>query len=175
VKKPMPRQRPLESESSEEGRASFQTRVALFWKVDVLHRSARLWPGCSRAVAKPGVDLLLTLGSTAQAGIFWWLCAGRALHPILSVMEAGGLLINSAIGALLGRYLLAGFRQRSFDCNRRGSSDRRRLRVDAAAERNGDDARIRAALIPSTPRRTIIVTALFGAPMILATPSWCDR
>ena len=28
---------------------------------------------------------------------------------------------------------------------------------------------IRAALIPSSPRRTIIVTALFGVPMILVT------
>ena len=28
---------------------------------------------------------------------------------------------------------------------------------------------IRAALIPSSPRRTILVTALFGVPMILVT------
>jgi hypothetical protein len=28
---------------------------------------------------------------------------------------------------------------------------------------------IRAALIPSTPRRTIVITALFGVPMILVT------
>ena len=72
------------SEDSEEERAFLQARVALFWKVIFFIILLSSGLGAIGAVAKPGVDLLLTLASTANAGIFWWLCrrgSGRSGSP----------------------------------------------------------------------------------------------
>jgi hypothetical protein len=167
----MPSQRPpTASENGEEERAFLQTRVALFWKVMFFIVLLSSGLGAIGAVAKPGVDLLITLASTAQAGIFWWLCRrGQRSIRFSQAMESGGLLINSAIGALLGRYLLAGF-----------SGDHAIVTAEGAVMADGYVSllqqggmamlvAIRAALIPSRPRRTVIVTALFGIPMILVT------
>ena len=97
---PMPDRRAVPvSEDSEEARAFLQTRVALFWKViffiillgsglgaDRGGREARAW------------TLLVTLASTANAGIFWWLCRrGERSIRFSRVMESGGLLLNSTI------------------------------------------------------------------------------
>jgi hypothetical protein len=104
---PMPSQRPSPvSENSEEGRAFLQTRVALFWKVIffIILLSSGLGP--IGTVAKPGVDLVLTLASAANAGIFWWLCRrGERSIRFSRLMESGGLLLNSTISALLGRWM----------------------------------------------------------------------
>ena len=158
------------SENSEEERAFLQTRVALFWKVIFFITLLSSGLGAIGAIAKPGVDLLLTLASTAQAGIFWWLCRrGERSIRFSRVMESGGLLLNSTIGALLGRYLLAGFARDHSLVTAEGT-----MMADGYLSmlQLGGTAMmvaIRAALIPSSPRRTIIVTALFGVPMILVT------
>ena len=49
--------------------------------------------GAVGAIAKPGVDFLIVLARTVQAGAFWWPC-------------------NLTGGALLGRYLVDGFARR---------------------------------------------------------------
>src|SRR6185295_19106790 len=91
------------SEDSEEGRAFLQARVALFWKVIFFIVLLSSGLGALGALAKPGVDLLLTLASTAQAGVFWWLCRrGERSIGFSRWTESGGLLINSFIGAFLG-------------------------------------------------------------------------
>jgi hypothetical protein len=167
----MPSQRPSPvSEDNEEGRAFLQARVALFWKVIFFIILLSSGLGAIGTVAKPGFDLLLTLASTANAGIFWWLCRrGERSIQFSRRMESGGLLLNSTIGALLGRYLLAGF-----------ARDHSLVTAEAIVMADGYVSMlqlggmammvaIRAALIPSSPRRTIIVTALFGVPMILVT------
>jgi hypothetical protein len=167
----MPSQGPSPvSEDSEEGRAFLQSRVALFWKVIFFIILLSSGLGVIGTVAKPGVDLLFTLASTANAGIFWWLCRrGERSIRFSRLMESGGLLLNSTISALLGRYLLAGF-----------ASDHSLVSAEAVVMADGYVSMlqlggmammvaIRAALIPSSPRRTIIVTALFGVPMILVT------
>jgi serine/threonine-protein kinase len=158
------------TEDNEEGRAFLQSRVALFWKVIFFIILLSSGLGAIGAVAKPGVDLLLTLASTANAGIFWWLCSrGERSVRFSRLMDSGGLLLNSAIGALLGRYLLTGF-----------SRDQSLVSAEGVLMADGYLSMlqlsgmammvaIRAALIPSSPRRTIIVTALFGVPMILVT------
>src|SRR5688572_10305167 len=107
----MPSQSPSPiSENSEEGRAFLQSRVALFWKILFFIILLSSCLGAIGTVAKPGADLLFTLASTAQAGIFWWLCRrGERSIRFSRGMETGGLLLNSAIGALIGRYLLLGF------------------------------------------------------------------
>ena len=158
------------SEDSEEERAFLQARVALFWKVIFFIILLSSGLGAIGAVAKPGVDLLFTLASTANAGIFWWLCRrGERSARFSRRMESGGLLLNSTISALLGRYLLAGF-----------ARDHSLGTAEATVMADGYLSMlqlcgmsmmvaIRAALIPSSPRRTVIVTALFGFPMILVT------
>jgi len=167
----MPSQRSSPTtDNSEEGRAFLQSRVALFWKVlfFIILLSSGL--GVLGAVAKPGMDLVFTLASTAQAGLFWWLSRrGERSIRFSRMMDTGGLLLNSAIGALTGRYLLVGF-----------ATDHSIVSADGVVMVDGYVSMlqlagmammlaIRAALIPSTPRRTIIVTALFGVPMILVT------
>ena len=164
-----PRSSPL-SDYSEEGRAFFQTRVALFWKVIFFIILIGSGLGVIGAVKKPGFDLVLTFASTTNAGIFWWLCRrGERSIQFSRRMEVGGLLMNAAISAFMGRYLLAGF-----------ASDNSLATSQAVDMADGYVTMlqlsgmammliIRAALVPSSPRRTAIVTALFAAPMLLVT------
>ncbi len=165
----MPTQRQLSgSDNSHEERAFLQKRVALFWKVMFFIVLVSCALGAVGAIVKPGADLLLTMASTAQAGIFWRLCRrGERSIRFSRRMESGGLLINAAIGALLGRYIFAAFARDHSVVSAQGA-----VLADAYVSlmQLGGMAMllaIRAALIPSRPRRTILVTALFGVPMIL--------
>jgi hypothetical protein len=158
------------SENDEESRALLQARVALFWKVIffVILLSGAL--GVVGAIAKPGVHVALTFASTANAGFFWLLCRrGERSIRFSRWAESGGLLLNAAINALLGRYLLRDF-----------AHDHSLVSDEAIAVADGYVSMLqlggmammlalRAAFIPSTPRRTLIVTATFGVPMLLAT------
>lgn len=126
--------------------------------------------GAVGAIAKPGVDFLVVLVLTAQAGTFWWLCRrGQRSVRFSRLMDGGGLLINLTGGAFLGRYLVAGFARDHSLVTSEGAT-----MADAYVSMllQGGTAlmlAIRAALIPSGPRRTILVTALVGAPMLLAS------
>jgi len=156
------------SENSEEERAFLQTRLALFWKVMFFIVLFGCALGAVGAIVRPGGDLLLTLVSTAQAGAFWWLCR-RGVRSIRfsRAMEAGGLLLNSAIGAMLGRYMCAAFVR---DHSVVGAQAAVLSDAYLSLMQLGGMAMllsIRAALIPSRPRRTIILTAMFGVPMLL--------
>lgn len=164
-----PRQRPsARSENSEEGRAFLQARVGLFWKVMFFIILLSTGLGAIGAVAEPGLDLFLVLLGTAQAGAFWWLCrrGQRSVH-FSRLIESGGLLLNLTLGGFLGRYLSAGF-----------AADQSLATVEGALMADGYVSMlessgtmmmvaIRAALIPSTPRRTVIVTAMAGVPVVL--------
>jgi serine/threonine protein kinase len=155
------------SDNSEEARAFLQTRVALFWKVIFFIILLSSGLGAFGAVTKPGVDWLLTLASTANAGIFWWLCRrGERSIRFSRWMESGGLVLSSTIAALTGRYILAGFARDHAIVSAEGV-----VMADgyvSMLELGGMSMMlaIRAALIPSTPRRTIFVTGMFGVPMI---------
>jgi len=156
------------SENTEEARAFLQCRVALFWKVMFFISLLSSGMGAVGAIARPGVDFLIVLTLTAQAGTFWWLCRrGQRSIRFSRVMEGGGLLINLTGGALMGRYLLAKF-----------ASDHSLVTSEGALMADGYLSMllmggtslmvaVRAALIPSRPSRTIIVTALVGAPIVL--------
>jgi serine/threonine-protein kinase len=158
------------TDSSEEARGFLQARVALFWKMLFFITLLSSGLGVLGAVARPGLHLALTLASTAQSGIFWWLCArGERSIRFSRAMESGGLLLNAVIGAPMGRYLFADF-----------ARDRAVATAGEAVLADGFVTMlqlagmammlaIRAALIPSAPRRTIVITALFGVPMILVT------
>jgi serine/threonine-protein kinase len=167
----MPNQRPFPlSDHGEEGRAFLQGRVALFWKVLFFIILLGSGLGVVGAVASPGVDLLLTIASTLNAGLLWWIAStGERSIRVSRWLDAGGLLINSLIGALIGRYLLATF------------ADDHSLTTTQAVEMAdgyvsmlqldgmGLMMAIRAALVPSSPRRTALVTAAFAVPMITVT------
>jgi hypothetical protein len=157
------------SENSEEGRAFLQARVALFWKVMFFIMVLSCGLGAIGAIASPGMDFVLTVGLSVQGALFWWLChRGQRSIRFSRAMESGGLLINLIGGALLGRYLFAGFTREHSVVTAEGA-----LMADGYVSmlQQGGTAMmvaVRAALIPSSPRRTIVVTALVGAPCILA-------
>ena len=73
------------SEDSEEERAFLQARVALFWKVIFFIILLGSGLGAVGAVAKPGVDLLLTSGFDRQCRHLLVAVPARgALDPVLS-------------------------------------------------------------------------------------------
>jgi hypothetical protein len=158
------------SENDEESRALLQARVALFWKVIffVILLSSAL--GVVGAIAKPGVHLALTFASTANAGFFWLLCRrGERSIRFSRLAESAGLFLNAGINALLGRYLLRDF---AHDHSLAGDVAVAVADGYVSMLQLGGMAMmlaLRAAFIPSTPRRTAIVTATFGVPMLLAT------
>ena len=61
------------SESSEEGRALLQTRVALFWKVMFFIGLLSCGLGAAGAVVKPGAEMVVGVAQVVQEGVFWWL------------------------------------------------------------------------------------------------------
>jgi serine/threonine-protein kinase len=166
---PMSNPRPSPtSEASEEGRAFLQSRVALFWKVMFFVSLLSSGMGAVGAIAAPGMDFLIVLVLTVQSGVFWWLCRrGQRSIRFSRWMEGGGLLLNLTGGALLGRYLLVGFARDHAVVTAEGT-----VLADAYVSmlQLGGVAlmvAIRAALIPSEPRRTVVVSAIVGAPMLL--------
>jgi eukaryotic-like serine/threonine-protein kinase len=158
------------SEHDEESRAFLQARVALFWKVIFFIILLSSGLGVMGAVAKPGWHLALTLASTANAGIFWLLTRrGERSIRFSRFSESGGLVINALINALLGRYLLADF-----------AADHALVNAEAVVVADGYVSMmqlagmammlaVRAALVPSTPLRTMVITGVFGVPMLVAT------
>jgi hypothetical protein len=158
------------SENGEEGRAFLQARVALFWKVVFFISLLSTGMGALGAIASPGVDFVVVLALSTQAGAFWWLCRrGQRSIRFSRVMEAGGLLLNLTGGGLLGRYLLAGFTRDHSLITAEGA-----LMADGYVSMLqlggiGMMLAIRAALVPSTPTRTVLVTAVVGTPLLLAT------
>jgi eukaryotic-like serine/threonine-protein kinase len=158
------------SENSEEERAFLQSRVALFWKVKFFILLIGSGLGVIGTLVHPGVDLLFSLGETALAGILWWLCRwGERSIRFSRAVDGGGMLVSAILGALLGRYLLAAFVRDYSVVSSEGA-----IIADgyvAMMELGGTAmiVAIRAALVPSSPRRTIIVTAMVGAPLILVS------
>lgn len=170
---PSPRSSPVDenSDNSEQTREFLQARVALFWKVMFFISLLSCALGAVGAIAKPGIDFLIVLVLTVQSGAFWWLCRrGRRSVRFSRAMEAGGLLINLTGGALLGRYLLGGFVR-----------DHSLVTSEGVMMADGYVSvlllggialmvAIRAAVIPSAPRRTILVSAVLGTPLVFV--SW---
>jgi hypothetical protein len=158
------------SENTEEERAFLQARVSLFWKVMFFILLLGSGLGIVGAVARPSVDLPLTMASALDAGVIWWLCRrGERSSRFLRLAEIGGLLVLSSLGAVLGRYLLA-----SFAADRALTSQEGFVMADGYISMmqiagTAMLMAIRAALIPSRPGRTAVITAMFPVPMILVT------
>jgi serine/threonine-protein kinase len=161
------RTRPL-TESTEDDRAFIQARLAVFWKAMFFILLFGSVLGVLGAVARPSVDVPLTMAATVDAGIVWWLCRrGERTIRFSRTAEAVGLLVISLISGGIGRYLLASF-----------SSDRGLTTSEGLTTADGYVSMmqlagmamlmaIRAAIVPSRPLRTVGLTLMFGIPMIL--------
>ncbi len=166
----MPRQKPSPTtEDSEETRAFLQTRLALFWKVLFCFNLAGGVLGLAGGgMVKPGPDTVITFGSIAISGALWWLCrrGGRSIR-FCRIVDAAGPLIIAIVGTFLTRFILVGFVREHSVVTREGSlmADGYVVMIDLFPA--AMFLAIRAALIPSSPRRTIIITALVGVPKIL--------
>jgi serine/threonine-protein kinase len=159
------------SETSEEARAFLQARLALFWKylfVFMLVGTALALVGAFKNI---GPDLVIDVVLAAEAGVLWWLCQrGQRSIRFLRRVEPVGLMVYFAVASLLGRYVLDGFVRERGVVTAEGA-----LLADAYLSILGLIGAalwvvVRAAMIPSSPRRTILYTAIVGVPMIV-TPS----
>jgi serine/threonine-protein kinase len=158
-------------ENSEEARAFLQNRVGLFWKVMFFFMLVASLLAVVGAFKDPGADLVLDLALAALAGGFWWLSRqGQRSVRFSRWLECAGLLVYVSGSSLLGRYVLVGFTRERSLVTTEGA-----LMADAYLSSLGLVGAalmlaVRAALIPSSPRRTLLYTALAGVPMVL-TPS----
>jgi serine/threonine-protein kinase len=158
------------TDDTEETRAFLQARVALFWKVVFFLTLFGSCLGALGAIKNPGVDLIITLVQTALAGALWSVCRrGDRSVRFSRIVGRYGFIVLATMGAFQGRFLLAGVMR-----DHAVSSPDGAAMADAYVtmmELTGTlmFVAIRAALIPSRPRRTIIITAIIGAPQILVT------
>jgi serine/threonine-protein kinase len=127
--------------------------------------------GAFGPISGPGPDFFVDVGLATLAGALWWLCrTGRRSVRLVRTAELVGLLLYFAGSSFLGRYVLAGFvRERGL-----GTAEGA-LMADAFLSALGLVGSalmiaVRAAVIPSSPRRTLLYTVLVGVP-ILATPT----
>jgi serine/threonine-protein kinase len=163
-----PRQSPT-TEDSEETRAFLQTRLALFWKVLFCFNLAGLTLGLAGGgMVKRGPDTVITFGGVVLSGALWWLCRrGKRSIRFCRIVDGGGLLVVAIVGTFLTRYILVGFVREHSVVTAEGSlmADAYVVMIDLFP--TAMYLAIRAALIPSSPRRTIIITAMVGVPKIL--------
>jgi len=159
-------------ENSEEGRAFLQTRVALFWKVMFFFMLVASALGALSAFKRIGADLIIDLALAAVAGAaWWWSRLGHRSVRFSRRLEAVGMLLYFSGSSLLGRYVLMGFARERSLVSAEGA-----LMADAYLSSLGLTGTammlaIRAALIPSSPRRTLLYTSLVAVPTLL-TPTF---
>jgi eukaryotic-like serine/threonine-protein kinase len=156
------------SESSEEGRAFLQRRVALFWKVMFFLCLFGVLMGATGALARPGVDFMITVALAGEAGAAWWLCSrGQRSAKFSRRIETGALFLNVTGSAFLFRYTLSAFAREHSLVTTEGfvMADGYISMLQLAG--TAMMVAIRAAFIPSNPRRTFLLTAALGAPIIL--------
>jgi len=145
--------------------------LALFWKVLFCFALAGGVLGLAGGgMVKPGPDTVITFGAILLGGSLWWLCRrGKRSIRFCRTVDGGGLVAMAIVGTFLTRYLLVSFvREHSV------------VTAEGAAMADGYIAMIdlfptamylaiRAALIPSSPRRTVVVTTMVGVPKIVLT------
>ena len=119
-------------------------------------------------MVKPGPDTVITFGSIALSGALWWLCRrGKRSIRFCRIVDGVGPLLVAIVGTFLTRYILVGFVREHSVVTAEGSvmADGYVVMIDLFPA--AMFLAIRAALIPSSPRRTIIITAMVGVPKIL--------
>lgn len=163
---------PFSLQDSHEARAFLQARLALFWKVTFVIMLFASLLGLFGALVAPGPDLGIDLGLAALAGGLWTLCRrGERSIRFSRTVEGVGLLLYFCGSSFLGRAVLL-----SFAAERGLATEEGLLMADGYFSVLGLVGAsmliaVRAALIPSSPRRTILITAMVGIPVI-ATPTF---
>jgi serine/threonine-protein kinase len=117
---------------------------------------------------KPGPDTVLTFGGVILSGGLWWLCQrGTRSIRFCRIVDWIGMLLVAIVGTFLTRYILVGFVREHSVVTAEGAlmADGYVVMIDLFPV--AMFLAIRAALIPSSPRRTILVTAMVGVPKIL--------
>jgi hypothetical protein len=158
---------------TEEERAFLQQRVALFWKAVFL---IALIPDVIGFLMDPGfmpTGVVMDRLSTLFFGALWLLCRrGRRSAGALLAIEWIGLAVVSVVISLTGRYLTAEALVH-FIAQVPGTVPGLALEKAADAYMSmmcvtggGLLFAVRAALVPSPPSRTFVLTALLGIPYV---------
>jgi serine/threonine-protein kinase len=163
------------SSHGEEERAFYQQRVALFWKAIFL---IALGTDVIELVVDPTsfgrAGGILDRVSTLFFGFLWLLCRGRR-RPwgALMAVEWAGLAVAVAAISLAGRYLTAEAIAQLV--SRAPGTDPGSLALSKAADAYVSVMTllggalilvVRAALVPSSPQRTLVLTSLLGLPFV---------
>lgn len=160
--------------NTEEARAFLQARLALFWKILFFLMAFSSALGAIGAVnQKQGPDLIIDVLLALVAGSCWWFCRqGKPSVRLLRTLEVVGILLFFSGSSFIGRYVLIGF------VSERGlTTVEGRLMADAYMSSLGLCGSalmvmVRAAVVPSSPRRTLLIATLVGVPVLL-TPTLC--
>ena len=156
------------TDDSEDARAFLQDRVAVFWKITFFFLLIATLLGIKGPLKDPGFDLVLDIAGTAEAGVLWWLCRrGRRSVRLLRILDPVGSFVMFSTTAMLGRYVLVGFLHDQSIATSEGA-----MMADAYMSALGLIGNallcvIRAGIIPTSPRRTALYTALFCLPQLL--------
>jgi serine/threonine-protein kinase len=158
------------SDHTEETRAFLQARLALFWGVMFVMLLLGVVLGVFGAVTSPGPDVALTAGGCALAGAFWALARrGRRSIAFSRALDAGGLVIMFTLGGFIGRIVLGAFAREHGLRTAEGVTMADGYLSMMPLAGMAMQAAIRAALIPSSARRTALVTSVAAAPLIAVT------
>ena len=170
----------LAPDTNEEGRALLQQRVALFGKVMI---GAQLVGMVGLVTLNPSEELwqlwfALYQVQTALAAGTWLICrSGKRSAALVSVLEAVMLLGTAVVASSVSRMLLPEVLPRfAGDAISAGDAGFARF-VGAVQSAIGLEfivglslwAFVRAAIVPSRPLRTFILTALMALPLALST------
>ncbi|MCE9577877.1 MAG: serine/threonine protein kinase [Deltaproteobacteria bacterium] len=159
---------PPTTQDTEEARAFLQARLALFWKVLFIFTLAGAVLGLLGPMVKPGMDLVITAGNVVLNGVLWQLCRrGKRSVRFSRILEATGLVVSGIVGVFLTRYLLAGLVRGHGLVTAEGTlmADAYICMIDLAPL--AMFLAIRAALIPSQPWRTAILTGAVAAVKVV--------
>lgn len=152
----------------EHARAFLQARLALFWKVLFFITLLSIPFGLIGVLAMPGVDQVLNVLSALQSLLYWQVCArGRRSVRFSRFMETSGLAIMMLFGGVSGRLMLASFLGNESIVTVEGSAMADGFISMMLITGTTMLVAIRAALIPSSPRRTVLLTTLFGIPVVV--------
>ncbi|MGE0399641.1 MAG: serine/threonine-protein kinase [Kofleriaceae bacterium] len=155
------------TDDSEEARAFLQTRLALYWKVLFIFTTAGALLGLLGPMGKPGMDVVITFGNVVMNGVLWQVFRrGKRSIRFSRILESAALVASGVIGVFLTRYLLAAFAVEHAIATSEGMlmADAYICMIDLAPL--AMFLAIRAALVPSKPRRTAILTGAVAAVKI---------
>ncbi|MBV8762264.1 MAG: serine/threonine protein kinase [Deltaproteobacteria bacterium] len=158
------------TDDSEDARAFLQDRVATLWKIVFFFLLIATVLGLKGPLKDPGFDLVLDVAGTAEAGAMWWFCRrGRRSVRLLRILDPVVAFVMFATTAMLGRYVLVGFVRDQKITTAEGVMMTDAYMGALSLIGNALLCVIRAGIIPTSPRRTALYTALFCVPNLVTS------